>query len=785
MKFKKIRRATVVAALLGAALSLPVHAQFATGGSGLYRNNILWFDWGTAPGTIPDAGLSKTNTLTVAGQPLAVTCNLSGITGTSTSPQVDIYRPGGYFEDGLDYLYNIGGAGTANTMDIGLRTGSYGSSANFTFSCSATLGGSAYPLSGLVFADAETTSDSESTVVTPPAGATMRVIERLRGPGCDEPYYVDFNGTSYTFRTGLAPNSGDGGNSCSLTGDPAAMAVAYLESATSATVRINGGGQQAVALGVMLSVADYGDAPASYGTAGHLPQFTWSGGTLVSGTNTIYPATTATPAFALATPVQPSTALLGVRVDVEPSPFASASATLDDSNSTTGTNDEDGVNLAALAPLTRILAGQTYQVPVSCVGTAPVAGWIDFDLSGSFDTDERSVTVNCSGGSAVLSWTVNADVAAGQSYLRVRTAVSAADIVNPTGIASSGEVEDYAITIYDPKIRLAKISLGGVGGPFAFSTTNTTAQPAALSTATVGTAVVGTPVSITAISSSVVVTETSLPTGWVVSAISCTNAGTGPVLAPTYDLANRRATIPSSSLALTADITCTFTNTKQAVLRLQKALPGGRLVGTDQFALTIAGTGGPVTTTTTGSTTAPTEIATLNPATIGSAYTLSEAGAAGGSLTDYNTTYSCTNTLAGGQTPGGNGVSFTLTPVAGDDLTCILSNMTIPRADLSIVKTAVPTSVQTGGTITFTLVVSNNGPSAANGAVLRDAPGAGLNCSTPSTAGCSASAGAACPSATVPVASLLGSGGVTIPTLPAGGQVVVTLQCLVTATGLP
>ncbi|MDB5895371.1 MAG: exported protein of unknown function [Rhodoferax sp.] len=761
-------------------------AQFATGGTGLYRNSILWFQWGTAPENISEAGTVVTNNFSIAGASLAVSCGLSGISGSGPDPDLDIYRPGTYFEDGLDDLYNIGGADIGNTMDIGLRTRTDGTNAKFNFSCSATLNGAAYPLLGLVFADAETTSEEESTVILPPAGATLRIIERLRGPGCDEPYYVDNNSGSFTFRTGPAPISGEiTYHSCYLTSGPSAMAIAFLDNATSATVTINGAGQQAVAVGVMISVGDYGDAPSSYGVAAHIPQYSWRNGTVDPGTNEIFPATAGASTFALATRMQPTTALLGSRVDVEATPHSGVGATGDDTTSTDGTNDEDGVNMASLAPLTRTLAGQSYQVPVSCVGSAPTAGWIDFDRSGVFDQDERSATVNCSGGTALLTWTVNADIVAGLSYLRVRTAVNASDIAAPTGFAGSGEVEDYAITIHDPKIRVAKTTIGSVGGPFTFVATNTATQPGPLTTSAIETAVVGNPVSIPNLTTNVVLTEGAPAAGWVTTAIACTNADTGLAFSPTYDLANRRVTVPAASLGLAADISCTFTNTKQPIVRLNKVLPGGRLVAADQFTLSIAGAGGPVTTTTTGTGSTAAEVATLAPASTDTAYTLSETAAAGANLADYATAYSCVNGRAGGQTPSGSGPTLTMTLAAGDDLTCSLSNTAIPRADLSVAKLASPASVQSGQIVTFTLTVVNNGPSAADGAILRDIASAELDCNTPDpTATCTASGGAACPGATVPVASLLGTAGVSLPALPSGGQVVVTLKCKAVASGI-
>ncbi|APW37046.1 hypothetical protein RD110_07425 [Rhodoferax koreense] len=96
-----------------------------------------------------------------------------------------------------------------------------------------------------------------------------------------------------------------------------------------------------------------------------------------------------------------------------------------------------------------------------------------------------------------------------------------------------------------------------------------------------------------------------------------------------------------------------------------------------------------------------------------------------------------------------------------------------------MVKTASPPgAVQVGQVVTYTIVATNNGPAAAHGAKLTDTP-VGLNCQIPSaTATCTATAGASCPSATVPVASLTGSG-ITLPAFPNGGSVTLAMQCTV------
>ncbi|MEI2455963.1 prealbumin-like fold domain-containing protein [Lysobacter firmicutimachus] len=222
----------------------------------------------------------------------------------------------------------------------------------------------------------------------------------------------------------------------------------------------------------------------------------------------------------------------------------------------------------------------------------------------------------------------------------------------------------------------------------------------------------------------------------------------------------------------------------QPILRLQKALPNGRVAATDQFALTIAGSGGPVSVVTTGSGTTATGTATLSAASAGSVYTLSETASGSTALGDYTTTYSCSNALAGGQTPSGSGTRFNVTPVAGDDLTCTFANTRNPRANLTITKTNTPgvngnvdqsgDTLSRGASTSYVIVVGNSGPDAVTGAILRDpvANRSGLNCTAPPT--CS---GSACPAAPLTVAAL--DSGVALGTLANGASVTVTLTCTV------
>lgn len=484
---------------------------------------------------------------------------------------------------------------------------------------------------------------------------------------------------------------------------------------------------------------------------------------------------------------------LGATVDADASLLNNATATGDDVNNT---DDEDGVTLTPLLP-----TGETTIVPVSIQNAAGfLSVWFDWNADGDFnDAGEQMITAQ-----AVAVGTTNLNIAVpltaiiGPTFARFRVCTNNTALDNcntPVSTVQSGEVEDYQFTV-SRRLILRKTTLGGVGGAFGFTLTNT-AQAAG----TVTTTVVNTPTTvdgntadagtlaytIAAPTTAVTINESTLPAGWQLTSATCVNNSSATV----GSLSGSTYTITGAEIGASVSFTCTFTNTKLPILRLQKALPTGRFVATDQFTLSIAGTGGPASVTTTGAGTTATGVATLSPGALGAVYTLSEAGAAGAVLTNYATTWACTNALGGGQTPSGSGTSFTVTAVAGDDLTCTLTNTRNNLADLRITKTNTPgvngevdqaaDTVVSGSTTIYSIVVNNLGPDAANNSVLRDPAATGLNCST---ASCSAAGGAACPVPTgAALVSAMQGAGATIPTLPNGGSITVQLTCAVSATG--
>ncbi len=432
-----------------------------------------------------------------------------------------------------------------------------------------------------------------------------------------------------------------------------------------------------------------------------------------------------------------------------------------------------GQNLGLMDTLPTGIASATW----TCTGTN---GGVCGAASGSTSTG----TLNLSGIDLPYSSSTGGGSVTIQVTLTVPTTYTG-NLVNNTAVVIPNTVIDNNSlnnTAADtdpsrPTIKVAKQSVGGVG-VFNYTLGGLSNTSAAITTVTSGTTVTSPQLNVGTAGTAATITETVVAGYTTTSSCSDSTGGQTAINGGTTAI-----TIPSTSMVNNSTWTCTFVNTKQPIVRLQKSLPGGRFNTSDQFTLSIVGAGAPAPVTTSGSGSTATGTVTMNPATIGSAYALSETAAAGANLANYITTYNCTNALAGGQTSSGSGISFSVTPVAGDDITCTLVNTARPKADLTITKTNTPgvngnldqtaDTLKSGTTTTYTIIATNNGPASANGSVVSDTPLGGLsNCATSSA---TASGGAVAPASP---GGLL-TGGVAIPTLPAGGSVTFTVTCSV------
>ena len=191
-------------------------------------------------------------------------------------------------------------------------------------------------------------------------------------------------------------------------------------------------GQQGSMLGFM--VLDEGDAPASYGRVAH--SISKSDGQK-----------------------QPYLGSVPADVDVRTTPIKGASAFIYDDVNGIGAADEGARQLMGdeVAPndnykLKKVNDGtysMTFDAHLDGEAKAYVNGWIDFNNNGKFDEGEAAgVTEVTQDGKVTLTWTNNyqiVDTTATKLATRLRIAYDKADVKAPTGIAYSGEVEDFQI----------------------------------------------------------------------------------------------------------------------------------------------------------------------------------------------------------------------------------------------------------------------------------------------------------------------------------------------------
>ena len=155
-------------------------------------------------------------------------------------------------------------------------------------------------------------------------------------------------------------------------------------------------------------------------------------------------------------------------------------------DNTTGTNDEEGVTGF---PYISTAAAQVITVPVGVTNTtgaaASLVGYLDFNKDGDFlDSGERSATVSVAAGatSANVIFTTPTGLTAGTTYARFRIGSTASEVISSFGAASSGEVEDYQVTIGSPDLTIAKTHtpatfLRGSSGTYTLTVNNTGNQP--------------------------------------------------------------------------------------------------------------------------------------------------------------------------------------------------------------------------------------------------------------------------------------------------------------------
>ncbi|NEW60097.1 hypothetical protein GSY74_02270, partial [Sulfurovum sp. bin170] len=171
-----------------------------------------------------------------------------------------------------------------------------------------------------------------------------------------------------------------------------------------------------------LTFMDYGDAPASYGSARH------------NIANGVY---------------------LGYKVDHDIGDYDTLYADGDDKN---GVDDEDGITMMDGSDIngSTFVPGETHQIKVTISKEAYLKIWINLDESNNHFSDAADLVYKSetplSAGTNIVDITLPSNIDEGRiTYLRAR--VSSNKNLNPVGLITDGEVEDYVVRVGYQRIQ--------------------------------------------------------------------------------------------------------------------------------------------------------------------------------------------------------------------------------------------------------------------------------------------------------------------------------------------
>jgi uncharacterized repeat protein (TIGR01451 family) len=328
----------------------------------------------------------------------------------------------------------------------------------------------------------------------------------------------------------------------------------------------------------------------------------------------------------------------------------------------------------------------------------------------------------------------------------------------------AGNVSCTVTNTRRPRVTITKVSNGGVG-TFSFSGTNGVATHG-ITTVTPGTGVAGATQALTAPATATTLTEAA-PSGFTLASISCTGLGSGGTATP--NLGTRSVALNAAATAAGANIACTFTNTALVDLSITKtATPNGTYLPGQAISYTIVVTNtGPVAvsgvsitdtvpasiTGTTWTCTAPagsdcdTTAAGTGATGSGNSIALNNVALAAGAAA----TVTVNGTVANATT--GNIVNTaTATPPTGATCTtapctrtATATNTNSGTPQLSVAKTATPSTFAIGQAGTYSIQVSNTGTTSTSGTITVTDPmpanivitatpsGTGWNCAASTT----------------------------------------------------
>lgn len=465
-------------------------ATYAQGGSGVYKNEIVWLTWGGKDEQNP-YGKPNQELLTGSksfasiflgeGKYLCIEAELIKLNQTV----IESYRPGDYPGDSMDDWYNIGGNNHNNQLICGIINREQGGKTHYKIKIKSSINGDPIRLRGLVIGDAESTDPYE--YIRCKANGVWSILD-VKKNITQAAYQIRKDPTNKIIQLG----TGNDTNTAALAilkFDASAFKATSLE--TEVEISTKGSGKQAIAIGVLTPGIDLGDAPSSYGDPLHtieklnltvdntnytnrfnnsLVSGSWQNPNLFTNINTRN--------YIPAQIMPQGPYFLGSTMPyTNTGPIHSKFANTDGNEVNILTEEDawpiDKKRFSFNSPFYQVGNILNVDIPYSAVTEAYITGWIDFDGDGTFaENRNETIAINNSGsiiltnqnhfefsavkvpastnGLAKLSWTIPNKIIYNNTYVRLRIGQQLYEITSPITNAVEGEVEDHRIIILTP-----------------------------------------------------------------------------------------------------------------------------------------------------------------------------------------------------------------------------------------------------------------------------------------------------------------------------------------------
>lgn len=459
----------------------PVISTFATKGSGKYKNEILWLNWGASSPTSIKGSSKVLSTSDYSNAEIKITndkyfCVKTKIIKVSqvTSDVIDkawSIMDETYTNEGNTLYHILRSSNQGDYSEIELESHAFvlsRKSANDPFVNEPVR------IKGLIIADAESANTNEYLTLT--SKGKWDIIEFVN---------LITDNIKYNYKIKKVTNID---NTSTITmgygQDKAQAAIAMLNfdadaySSLSDSYKVNykstfkGTGRTSISIGLLTPYADFGDAPESYGAPIHFIDNVQlrkdNLGDKVAETNI-----GTSKSFVAGGLEKPNTNYVGtLGPDANPMPVYSKDALGDDytynydGTRNVLTNEEDSWPKKFQSFSYKTVDSNKYpigalisaEIPVKVNRSSVIAGWIDFNLNGKFDDSERvfkKVDVNDS--KVLLEWKIPQNRKPFSTYARIRlfdlVEVSKSNqtidesLLSPSSDVVGGEVEDHHMKI--------------------------------------------------------------------------------------------------------------------------------------------------------------------------------------------------------------------------------------------------------------------------------------------------------------------------------------------------